>query len=421
MLGSSVRAGLASPARGSSSLRQANHRRRSMLAHVLLGLVVALMLRPKSQGGFMGQIAGTLLQRGKEADAVASMGADVASEGLDPTLEQFASPERQELLVEVTDMWNEAIDEVRATYPEIDRDPFFNTDVPGLLRRYLLANGLEPASAVDALRATAQWRKDWDVLSYYAPGAALDLFSESSNPGSEMYFADSLSYDKQGRPYVAGRLRFANAENMHPWRHLRAGVLVFELMANKVARLGRGPASYILDVGSTENRAGNVSGTAGLDRNYDESINPYYNAGAGTSDAPSPAMVEEFGSLDNGFLVLKAAIKILNKHYPGVMGSVYYLNSDMIFWGAFKVFSRWISDRGSIEFRFLGDARWREEPVSSLLDSFDADQLPEEWCGSGPALDGDKFLERALEYYEATAQEESLTKDESRVAEKVAA
>lgn len=30
----------------------------------------------------------------------------------------------------------------------------------------------------------------------------------------EMYFADSLLQDKEGRPYAAGRLKFANPENM---------------------------------------------------------------------------------------------------------------------------------------------------------------------------------------------------------------
>merc|ERR1712086_1047582 len=170
------------------------------------------------------------------------------------------------------------------------------------------------------------------------------------------YFADSLKVDLQGRPYVAGRLRYANAENMHPWRHLRAGVLVFELMATKVALAGKGPASYILDIGSVGDVAGSVSGTAGLDRAYNEDLNPYYMAGAGTNDAPSADMLAEFGSLDSGFAVLKAAIQILNKHYPGTIDRVFYLNSDMLFWGAFKVFSRWIADSGSIAFNFLGPA-----------------------------------------------------------------
>ena len=48
-------------------------------------------------------------------------------------------------------------------------------------------------------------------------GAASELFSEESNPGAEMYFADSLLQDKEGRPYAAGRLKFANPENMPLW------------------------------------------------------------------------------------------------------------------------------------------------------------------------------------------------------------
>ena len=38
-------------------------------------------------------------------------------------------------------------------------------------------------------------------------------------------------------------------------------------------------------------------------------------------------ILEELGSLDNGFAVLKAAITILNRHYPGIVGRVFYLNS----------------------------------------------------------------------------------------------
>lgn len=207
----------------------------------------------------------------------------------------------------------------------------FTTDVQGLLRRYLLGARLDVEAALERLRATAEWRRDWDVLAYYEPGAARQLFDEASNPGAEMYFADALGTDREGRPYVAGRLRFANSENMHPWRHLRAGVLVFERLATKVAAAGRGPASYILDIGDVGGVAGTVSGTGGLGRAYDEAKNPHYAAGEGTRGAPSAAMVEEFGSLDNGFAVLKAAIQILNKHYPGIIGQVYYLNSDMLF------------------------------------------------------------------------------------------
>mmetsp|Transcript_63868 Transcript_63868/g.118736 ORF Transcript_63868/g.118736 Transcript_63868/m.118736 type:complete len:422 (-) Transcript_63868:120-1385(-) len=416
---------LVSRAQGRRPARRQQVTARSTL--VLLALVVFAFVQHCGKC-FMGQIVGKMRQQDKDPDGTISVGqarAAIEGESLDPTLKAFDTQERKQLVTEVTELWQDAQEEVRAEYPDIDKDPFFNTNLPGLFRRYLLANELSPTQAIAALRETAQWRKEWDVLSYYAPGAAMDLFAESSNPGAEMYAADSLSVDKQGRPYVAGRLRFANPENMHPWRHLRAGVLVFELMATKIAQLGRGPASYILDVGPIGNVLGKVSGTAGLDRKYEESVNPYYKAGAGTADAPSQKMVEELGSLDNGFLVLKAAIKILNKHYPGVIGRVYYLNSDMIFWGAFKVFSRWISDSGSIEFQFLGEAGWREEPICTLLDSYEKEQLPPEWCGTGTPLDGDAFLQRALDYYEASAREqveaEQAARDSQQVREPVAA
>eukprot|EP00439_Symbiodinium_sp_Y106_P048757 s1344_g6.t1 len=273
----------------------------------------------------------------------------------DPSsVQQFASADRQELLAEMERQWAVLHDRLQdGIYPAVIDDPYFTIDIQGLLRRYLVAAQFDAKEAIVRLEATAIWRRDWNVLDYYRTGAAAELFSESTNPGAEMYFADSLMEDRDGRPYAAGRLRFANAENMHPWHHLRAGVFVFELMAAKVAKKGRGPGAYILDIGSI-GRAGNVSGTAGLDKAYNEALNPYYAAGAGSKDAPSKEILEELGSLDNGFAFLKAAIAILNRHYPGIIGKVFYLNSDMVFWGAFKIFSRWIADRGHIDFKFLG-------------------------------------------------------------------
>eukprot|EP00438_Fugacium_kawagutii_P016964 Skav217278 [mRNA] locus=scaffold120:193151:194281:+ [translate_table: standard] len=320
----------------------------------------------------------------------------------------FASPERQELLADMERHWSVLEQKLKTDiYPAIVEDPFFTVNVKGLLERYLVASKYDLREALIRLEATAKWRKEWNVLDYYRTGAAAELFSEDSNPGAEMYFSDSLLLDKEGRPYAAGRLKFANPENMHPWHHLRAGVLVFERMATKVAALGKGPGSYILDIGAVQ-KVGNVSGTAGNERVYNEGRNPYYASGAGTKDAPSPTILEELGSLDNGFAVLKAAITILNRHYPGIVGRVFYLNSDMVFWGAFKIFSRWISDRGSIDFQFLGPVQWREDPLTKLLDYYPAEQLFEEWGGNGPKLNGDEFMQRAIENYEYEVMEKEL-------------
>eukprot|EP00929_Paragymnodinium_shiwhaense_P038045 TRINITY_DN20174_c0_g1_i1.p2 TRINITY_DN20174_c0_g1~~TRINITY_DN20174_c0_g1_i1.p2 ORF type:complete len:459 (-),score=127.76 TRINITY_DN20174_c0_g1_i1:247-1623(-) len=444
-LSSSWRRSPAGPGRQPSSLRSrtfSNRRRRGFGLGIACTVAVALLaFSPSSCSVFMGLLGrfrrvlmraplpesdepgkerpapevATLEQVQQEPQGIGRLETAFAAEAVDAaagdavddiTLAEFETDERRQLLEQLKDRWIAALKgEIRQIYPEIDSDPFFVVDRMGTLRRFLLASAFDVDDALTRMRATAKWRNEWDVLEYYKPGAAEMLFSEDLNPGAEMYFADSLQVDRQGRPYAAGRLKFANPENMHPWRHLRAGVLVFERMATKVAALKRGPASYILDIGSVGDVSGNVSGTAGLDRNYDEGINPYYSKGAGTEDAPSPAMLEEFGSLDNGFAVLKAAIAILNKYYPGIIGQVYYLNSDMLFWGAFKVFSRWIADRGSIDFQFLGPASWREYPMEQLLDSFPEEQLFREWGGNGPSLEGDAFMERAIRHYEDEAVE----------------
>ncbi|CAJ1361967.1 unnamed protein product, partial [Effrenium voratum] len=163
---------------------------------------------------------------------------------------------------------------------DVDADPMLTLDVPGLLRRYLIAEDWNVDKAEQRLQSTISFRRKWQILEYYKTGAAKHLYEEASNPGSEMYFADSLHKDLQGRPYMVGRVDLCNGEQMHPWRHLRAGIFALDRLAIKVIHSRAGYASYLLDIGKV-NMRGTVSGSGGGGKTPKESNNRYYKEGAG--------------------------------------------------------------------------------------------------------------------------------------------
>jgi hypothetical protein len=107
-------------------------------------------------------------------------------------------------------------DEERSSYPGIDRDPYLSPPWPEgadrnspnpnselLLKRFLVATDLRVDEACERLRSTIRWRRDWDVLAYYEQDAAQRFMSEASNPGAEVYIADSLETDAGERSVAA--------------------------------------------------------------------------------------------------------------------------------------------------------------------------------------------------------------------------
>lgn len=283
------------------------------------------------------------------------------------------------------------LEEGRRGGHDVDADPYLQLDPEGLARRYIVACDGRVEEAVRRLRATIAWRRDWGILECHKRGAARLLFAEESNPGSEMYFAESFHSDRLGRPYVAGRVHYCNASNMHPWRHLRAGVFVIERVAVEVLRRRCGYGSYILDIGEVP-AAGTFSGTGGGGARASESNNPYYGRRAGL-EAPA-RLLEEFGELRGGMAVLRAAIVIANSHYPELMARVVVLHSNWLFSSAARIFTLWMHRRSREKFMFVQDLR-------QLHEWYDPAELPEEWGGTGWRLDGDGFLPTAVRAYDA--------------------
>lgn len=265
-------------------------------------------------------------------------------------------------------------------------------DPEALVCRYLIAEDNDVALATKRLRETIAWRREWRVLEYHEPGAAQRLYPEAINPGSEMYFADSGRKDRKGQPFMVGRLRLANAENMHSWRHLRAGIFAVEMLAIEVIRGGLGYSSYILDIGPVE-EIGHFSCTGGGNRDLKESRNPYYKAGAGRE--ASPECLARFGELNTGMSITKAAMHIGSKYYPEMLGRVVFLRSNLLFSLAFKVFKMWAHKRSRDKFEFVGGTL--DPPLQKLQEFYSPEALPEEFGGTGWRLAGDTFLREAVE------------------------
>ena len=132
----------------------------------------------------------------------------------------------------------------------------------------------KPARRLADLAATRTFRREFNCAEFYAPGAARRIFSAS---GAEMYFCDSLGADRAGRPFLLGRSTLLAAERMHPWRHLRAAVFVFDRMALRCYESGAPGATYILDIGRIA-RAGTVTpmGAAPSTRGMQSRVEPSF-------------------------------------------------------------------------------------------------------------------------------------------------
>lgn len=281
------------------------------------------------------------------------------------------------------------LEEGRANGHDVDADPYLQLDQTHLCRRYLIATDSNVAEAAERIKATIAFRRDWRVLDYHRPGVAQQLFSDVTNPGAEMYFGPSGHVDRLGRPYAVGRVYYANSCNMHPWRHLRAGLMVIERMAVDVLRRGCGYGSYILDIGEVPS-PGTVSGTGGGGGHKpQEAGNPYYKRGAGR-EAPA-CLLRQFGEPGGGMAVLRVALTVANLYYPELISRVVVLNSNWLFGAAFRVFSLWVHRRTREKFVFVGGG-WTNPPVRKLLEWYAPEELPAEWGGTGWRLDGDAFI-----------------------------
>ena len=269
----------------------------------------------------------------------------------------FSSKGSQEQLTRLRDAYQSICAELSSLY-DVEADPYLRPsaaeDREALLMRYLIAEEMVAEKAADRLRRTILWRQKWNTMAYYEPGCADRLFSTT---GAEMYFCESGMVDREGCPYLIGRLYLCNSANMHPWRHLRAAIFVIERIATKL-RGELSTASYLLDIGEVH-VSGTYSGTGPAKGN------PRSTVAASVSSDAAPDLLAEYGELTPGLSVLKAAMTIIQDHYPELMSRVVFVNSSTLFYVAFKVFSLWTSKRTRGKFHFVGKG-WGEWRLDKL-------------------------------------------------------
>ena len=193
---------------------------------------------------------------------------------------------------------------------------------------------------------------------------------------------------------------------MLPAQHLRAGIFVVERAAVAlVARGGSVKGSYILDVGPYP--------TAEMAKH---SLGERYWDGADAAEAAAAA-AGACGALPcagpslpghsalAGLAVLKEALRICERYYPETLTRVYFYRPNFAFRAVFAIFRLWVPKATRRRFVLVREgeeasAFFGPPPHGCGLSREDA---PRELGGSGPSLDGDRFLMRACERYDREA------------------
>eukprot|EP00802_Teleaulax_amphioxeia_P019002 Tamp_19218.p1 GENE.Tamp_19218~~Tamp_19218.p1 ORF type:complete len:339 (-),score=54.56 Tamp_19218:136-1152(-) len=320
--------------------------------------------------------------------------------------EDFNSPGNADKLAALRQRYAGILDEMRGTYADIDEDlylcasPAAASHLDMLLKRYLVATDMDVEEAALRLRETAEWRRDWEISQYYSHGAAARYMSEAQNPGAEVYIADSLATDLDGDPFLIGRGGLINTENMHPWHHLRGMVYVIERFS---ARHPSRSASYILDVKALSDSKGTYSASGGKGPGHAPAKREASSAEE-SKQSWSPSLLARYGPQTNGLGLIKTALDILNRHYPERLKRIIFLNADLLFLAAFKIFSLWAAPKTRDKFMFL-NAGWGTRPMEHLFTLYPRTSICPEWGGTGSALNCDKFIEQCAHEYDRCADQ----------------
>ena len=307
-------------------------------------------------------------------------------------------------LAELREVW---LRDIRPKFePAILRDPLLspeNLDVA--LARYLDAEGGRVQQAARRLEATAIFRREYRCVDFYQRGMARRLLMHASNGGACVYFGDMGLRALDGTPVLVGRVSLMvdtkhtkPSDAMLPAQHLRAAMFVIERSAAALpARVGS-KGAYILDVGGypvAEMAAHNPARTR------------YWDAD-GEGDVRKPAAVlphlPGHSSLA-GLGVLKEAMRICERHYPETLHKVFFYRPGPAFRVIFAIFRMWVPKTTRDRFVLVrpGDEPrhfFRPPPHGAGLRPEDT---PREFGGRGPSLEGDLFLRRACDRYDATA------------------
>ncbi|KAL7551121.1 hypothetical protein ACHAWF_014320 [Thalassiosira exigua] len=326
-------------------------------------------------------------------------------------------------------------------FPE---DPIFGTydaagvaphDVEMTLIRYLRAARASSSKrdrvdarkvadeALDRIRKTLEYRREYDVLSMHAPGMARKLMLHDTNPGACMYLADAGVVDKKDQPVLVGRLGLMMSEDAEqhepivPANHLRAVLFAFERMAASL-KLDRGQRRgiYILDCGMDRKSAPDLYDAVDSRPRFWSNagrlivdgltMSGWKDKGDGKRTIPGVLPhLEHHATIDPGLSVLREALRQLTEHYPDVMERVYFVRPPLSFRAFVKVFSLMV-DQETAEKFVVVPAGYE----STLLERVASERLPSDFGGEGPGLGRDDFLKTALARYEA----ESLASRGSR-------
>ena len=318
----------------------------------------------------------------------------------------------------------EWLDVIRPKFmPDVANDPFLSPPrVEGMLTRFLDAErGAGPKrksgeavvrSAADRLEATAQYRRDYDAISFHCKGEARKLFMHASNAGASVYFGDPGLRSTDGTTVMVGRVSLMTDEHapnrkpndtMLPAQHLRAAVMVTERAMVTLLHHGDGLAkgAYILDVG---NYPAAEMATHG-DKRYWHLDGEIEVSGKKGDELPCRGAFLPGHHALRGLAVLKEAMRMLERHYPESMHKIYFYKPGAGFRIIFAIFRLWAN--ASTRDRFVLVRKGEEETHFFAPKPFGAglrrEETPTELGGDGPSLEGDRFLLKACEMYDETA------------------
>jgi len=310
-------------------------------------------------------------------------------------------------------IWDE---EIKPSYPEIDKDLYLSPSAAqggtdGLLLRFLRAErnqgSLNPVrSAADRLRDTAEWRREYACMDFHRRGMARRLFMHSSNPGASVYFGDIGLRDLDGEPVLIGRSALMTShkvpgrkpsDDMLAATHLRACMFVVERAALETCTKG----SYILDLGDYP-----------TDDMAKHSHRRFWDADGVTDDsvskkegrAPEPSVKPHLpghGGLE-GLGVLKESMRMMQTYYPELLKKVYFYRPPLVFRAVFSIFRLWVPADTRERFVIVKKGDEHQHFLKPAL--MNSKKVPVELGGSGPPLDGDRFLAAAMERYDSEAR-----------------
>lgn len=225
-----------------------------------------------------------------------------------------------------------------------------------------------------------------------------------------MSFGDIGLRDRSGEPVLVGRVSLMTddkapgrkaADKRIPSTHLRAGMFVIE----RVVHEANEALSYILDLGPypkddmerhSHTRFWDADGIVDCSAVIKECRPPLPSVGP---------HLNSHETMSDGLGVLREAIRMVTRYYPEQLKSVYFYRPNFVFRAVFAIFSLWVSPATRKRFILVNEGEEHKHFLSPTSHSAcDPAEVPPELGGSGESLDGDRFLIRAMERYDAMAE-----------------